>query len=71
MPRRPAQAAQDRLHLLAGEDERQADRTLRARDVLEAGELAPRTSRYRKRRALKAWFWVDALTCASDARCAR
>src|SRR5450759_166817 len=27
----------------------------------------PRTSRYRNRTALNAWFWVDALTCRSRA----
>ena len=29
------------------------------------------TCRYRKTRALRAWFWVDAETCCSTARCAR
>ena len=35
--RRPAQAAQDRLHLVGGEDEGHAEGTLCSGDVLETG----------------------------------
>jgi hypothetical protein len=66
-PRHAGQLLQDRPGLLAGEDHGQVLGTLGPHDIVEPRRSTPSTSRYRKSRALSAWFCVEAATLSRTA----
>src|SRR5439155_4685580 len=67
-PWHPVQSLEDGTGLVAGQDHGWVLRRLARTTSSSHGRSTSSTSRYRKSRALSAWFWVEAATLSRTAR---